>query len=225
MSKPKKKKNSWREQLAKAAKLRELRRPPSPMRSPVDPYKEALAEWEAGDRHAALDALEQLHGEFPERRDVLTALTRCTHELKQYDKEVEYCQKLAELAPASPEVWYYLGTAHSENKQPALARRAYQHAVAHWPDHEHAEGGRRNIHLLEEIIANDVEHYLPELADRQERFELAEAHERMVIDLHAMRFEKVVQAATQMLARWPGFIPAQQRDGSVLRAGTTGAGD
>ena len=81
--------------------------------------------------------------------------------------------------------------------------------MAHWPDHEHAEGGRRNIHLLEEIIANDVEHYLPELADRQERFELAEAHERMVVDLQAMRFEKVVQAAAQMLARWPGFIPAR----------------
>ena len=86
---------------------------------------------------------------------------------------------------------------------------AFQHAVTHWPDHEYAEGGRRNIHLLEELIANDVEHYLPELADRQEWFELAEAHERLAIDLHARRFEKVVEAATQMLARWPRFIPAR----------------
>ena len=59
MSKPRKKKKSWREELAKAAKSRKLRRPPTAMRSPVDPYKEALAEWEAGDRHAALDALER----------------------------------------------------------------------------------------------------------------------------------------------------------------------
>ena len=118
MSKPRKKKKSWREQLAKATKLRQLRRSPDAMHSPVDPYEEALAEWEAGDQHAALDALERLHGEFPERRDVLTALTRWTHELKQYDEEVEYCQKLVKLAPASPEVWYYLGTAHWKTGNP-----------------------------------------------------------------------------------------------------------
>lgn len=208
MSKPRKKK-SLRDRMVKAAKERKARRPSFGIQSSSDPYQKALAEWRAGDPHAALDALERLHAECPGRRDVLTALTRCTHELKQFDKEVEYCQKLVKLAPESPESWYYLGTAHAENKQPALARRAFQHAVKRWPDHEYAEGGRQNIRVLEALIVDDVRHYLTEPADHQEWFALAEAHERLAIALHAGRFEKVVETATRLLARWPRFIPAR----------------
>jgi len=209
MSKPRKKKKSLRDRMVKAAKERKARRPSFGGQSPSELYEEALAAWRAGDRHAALDALERLHAEFPGRRDVLTALSRFTHELKQHDKEVEYCQKLVKLAPESPEAWYYLGTAHAENKQPALARRAFQHAVKHWPDHEYAEGGRQDIRILEALIVDDVRHYLTEPADHRQWFALAEAHEQLTIDLHAGRFEKVVVTATQLLARWPRFVPAR----------------
>jgi len=74
-------------------------------------------------------------------------------------------------------------------------------------DHEFADGGRATLAEIERTLPSAVT-YVPDLSEA-ERWELAEAHERIMVELQAGRFDQVADAATRLMERWPTFIPAR----------------
>lgn len=209
MSKSNRKKEQLKQRLLKAAKVRSKRLglPSQGELLIARQYEEAVEAWERGDRREALVKLQALDLKYPHREDILRALTAWSQQLGQRTEQLYYCRKLVEAAPDDPEVWYYLGEAHLRCTQPVLARCAFQTAVSRWPDHEFAEGGRQMLAKIGHMLPSAVT-YVPGL-NEAERWELAEAHERIMIDLHEGRLEQVPGAATRLLAKWPTFIPAR----------------
>ncbi len=209
MSKSNRKKEQLKQRLLKAAKVRDKRLGLASQAAMLvqQRYSEAVDAWENGDRREAMEQLQALDREFPRREDVLRALTAWSHELGDSTSQLFYCRKLVEVVPDDAEVWYYLGESHLKCRQPVLARRAFQTAVSRWPDHEFAEGGRRMLAGIEKLLPSAVT-YVPDLSEA-ERWKLAESHERIMVDLHAGRFEQVVEAAPRLWAKWPTFIPAR----------------
>lgn len=209
MPKSNRRKEQLKKRLLKAAKARSERWGlPAPGEVLLArQYDAAVEAWESGDRREALDKLRALDKQFPRNETVLRALTAWSQQLGDNTSQLAYCRKLVEATPDNPEVWYYLGEAHLKCLQPVLARRAIRTAVSRWPDHELVEGGRELLAKIERLLPGALT-YVQDLSEA-ERWELAEAHEQIMVDTQAGRFAQVADAAARLLARWPMFVPAR----------------
>ncbi len=208
MSKPRRGKKSLRQRLQKSAKVRSQRRTLRHQEAFVEvQIQRAWDEWEDGKRREAVERLEEVRQRHPHHHELLEALACFAHEQGDYREELVLCRQLVQLAPDRPEPWYFLGSAHLVNMQPALARRVFRHAVSQWPNHEFADGARGNIELAEQMI-REAQH-LEQFEDQQELYELAEAHEEVLVEMYEHRPARVLQLAGQLLERWPAYVPAR----------------
>jgi tetratricopeptide (TPR) repeat protein len=192
--------------LKKVDKARSERRLKFQEESIVDgQVAQARRIWDEGNRQQAKRRLETLRASYPKNPRIVETLASFAQEEGDQPRELTLCQALFELVPDQLDVWMYLASAHLKNLHPATARRIFLESLERWPNHEFADGARKSIELAEQMIAN----MLGDIAKWPESCELAEMHERVLVDLQQERPDRVIESAKQLLERWPRYIPAR----------------
>jgi tetratricopeptide (TPR) repeat protein len=103
---------------------------------PAAQFNLGLALWKSGDRNEALVKLESLNGSYGPQALYSLALIAAEHE--DYQRALEYYNKLTETGERSPELFYNTGLILQNLGRPEDAAQQYREALAVQPDLEEA---------------------------------------------------------------------------------------
>jgi tetratricopeptide (TPR) repeat protein len=161
---------------------------------------------EAGDTAEALEQLQSLASQKPQRVEIFETMFMLAVELDDKRTLLEAAIRLVELQPNVPAHHFNLYGVYLQNLFPALALQTGRNFLSRWPDSELGKDIRQDIekilpHLREEAIRqrfSDDEGWLEHLA----------LHEQVQVALSRNRFEESQRLAAQLISMLPNFVPA-----------------
>jgi tetratricopeptide (TPR) repeat protein len=160
----------------------------------------------ARDRFAdAVALLEPVARRYPNNQVVLHLLSDAAGQAGHWPVALDANERLAVLAPNEPVFQINRGVAHSALGFQLLALRYLQAALARWPDHSAWDQIRPLVDRLEQ----EVPQRLARLdVPPAEAAELEARHEQVQVWMERGKFAEARRVASQVLARWPRFVPA-----------------
>ena len=160
----------------------------------------------------AVTILERLAKTHSQNRDVLLLLAEAYQGTGDMMRYQSVAQRLAELAPNSPDLRLMLGGACLVNFFPAHALQTFQQFLERWPDHPEAEAARKTVADVEPTVRNLLAEYgLP----WPEGLEVAVWHEDVQLLLNEGEYAKLHELADRLLRRVPDFVPAWNNRGEA----------
>jgi tetratricopeptide (TPR) repeat protein len=194
-----------------SSKKKKPDRKPRLPRPPLLPHElhEAIVharDWGEEGRHAeALDLLQWVDRRYPNNPQLLDSLGVAASRAGNNQLALSAFERLAVVVPPSPTLQLNRALAHASCGFFVLAHRYCQTVLDQWPDHPGADSARSQMERLDHTIPL----VLAQLGvPATEVLELAVRHEQVQVWLALGKFVEARRVATQILARWPTFLPA-----------------
>lgn len=153
----------------------------------------------------AVQLLEELDQDYPNRLDILTTLADVYHQTNDLQNYLAVSVRLRELDPDDPDVVLSLAGAYMINVLPVLAWQSFRQFLEQWPQHRRADEVKETIHQLEER----VDEFLVEMNLSGEKgYEVAAMHEEVQVLFARQKYNEGRELAEKLLERQPHFVPA-----------------
>lgn len=174
------------------------------LQNALDAYKEK-------DYLEALEVLEKLDGEYPNRVEILGELFNVYAQLKDYNGYMYAAEKLLKLEGPSEEVLFGLANMYMMNMRIALGVKTFQEFLKRYPENEFADDAQEKL----ELLSKELEKMLAEI-DLDGDVEFAEKHEEVQCLMERNEYEKGIALAHELLEERPDFVAVRNNLSMML---------
>jgi Flp pilus assembly protein TadD len=165
-----------------------------------------------GNLPRAYRLLRDLEAEYPRHPDVLRLLAGVCRQTDLLEYR-SVCRRLCESNSEDREAWLMLADAHLRNEHLTLALVTFRKFLDRWPNDPRTGGVGETVQHLEIGVADKgTEAGLAE----EDREEILVWHEELQIALSDRKFERAIELADRILARYPHFAPAGNNRAEAL---------